>query len=93
MTWSIVSQPSEGSGVLSDTANRDVVFSATVAGRYIVQAVSSADGSKSATAILYVTGNPMPYSVTKNGTEPVDCSVDQILPVLFMPWDQRHERS
>jgi hypothetical protein len=36
-----------------------------------------ADPNKSATAIVYVTGNKLPKErVTPNGTEPVDCTVD-----------------
>lgn len=76
VTWSIINQPTGGDATLSDNANRDTVFSATKAGRYTVQAVSAADTSVVGTALLYVTGNPMPYASTPNGTEPVDCTVD-----------------
>ena len=79
VTWTIQSQPAGGDGTLSDNANRDTVFSATVPGRYVVSAKSVADGTKSATAIMYVTGHPMPYAVTRNKTEPIDCSVDPAL--------------
>ncbi len=76
--WAVTSQPKGGDGKLVDTTSRDTVFSATVAGRYTLTATSQADSSQSATAILYVTGNPMPYTnpVTPNLTEPIDCSVD-----------------
>ncbi|HTX74964.1 MAG TPA: Ig-like domain-containing protein [Terracidiphilus sp.] len=79
VTWAITSQPSGGDGALSDTSNRDTVFSATVSGRYTVTATSAADGTKTASTTIYVTGNTMPYAVTPNNTEPVDCSVDPAL--------------
>jgi len=74
--WAISSQPQGGDGSLTDTTSRDTVFTATVSGRYHLTATSEADGSKSATAIVYVTGHSLPYRVTPNLTEPVDCSVD-----------------
>ena len=77
--WSIASQPSGGDGKLVDSSARDTVFSATVAGRYTLSATSLADSGKSATSILYVTGHKLPYRVTPNQTEPVDCSVDPAL--------------
>lgn len=76
VSWKIAAQPANGDGALSDTADRDTVFSATQPGRYILRATSAADPRKSATAIMYVTGHPMPRRVTPNHTEPVDCSVD-----------------
>jgi hypothetical protein len=77
VTWSLTSQPSGGDGALSDTSNLDTVFSATVAGRYTLTATSVADSSKTNTATVYVTGNPMPaYATTPSETEPVDCTVD-----------------
>lgn len=76
VTWSITAQPGGGDGSLSDTAQRDTVFSATVAGRYTVKATSTADGSKTATATMYVTGHTLPYNLTPNKTTPVDCTVD-----------------
>ncbi|GAC1650336.1 MAG: hypothetical protein NVS9B15_09850 [Acidobacteriaceae bacterium] len=76
VSWRIASQPSGGDGTLDDTGNEDTVFQATVGGRYALQVTSQADPLKSATAIIYVTGHPMPYNVTKNKTMPVDCSVD-----------------
>ena len=39
-------------------------------------ATSNLDHTTVATSTLYVTGNPMPYLVTPNRTEPVDCTVD-----------------
>ena len=74
--WAITAQPSGGDGKLSDVASRDTVFRASVAGRYTLTATSTADPTKTSSAIMYVTGHPMPYRVTPNGTEPVDCSVD-----------------
>ena len=79
VTWAITAQPKKGDGALADTANEDAAFSATVPGRYILTATSVADGSKSETAILYVTGHAMPYEVTPEKTIPVDCSVDPAL--------------
>ena len=76
VTWAITSKPNGGDGVLADTANQDTAFSATVAGRYTLTATSVADASKTNTATVYVTGHPMPYSVTPSKTIPVDCSVD-----------------
>ncbi len=81
--WAITSQPSGGDGSLTDSTSRDTVFTATVAGRYDVTATSSANSQKAATAIVYVTGHSLPYRVTPNLTEPVDCSVDPSLQGLL----------
>ncbi len=86
VTWS-VSQPSGGNGKFtappaggSATTSRDAVFSATVAGNYTVTATSVANPSISASATISVSGTALPsYAVTKNHTEPVDCSVDPTL--------------
>jgi len=76
-TWSIVAQPSGGNGVLADTSNRDTIFVATVTGRYTVQYTSHSNPLKSATAIVYVSPNPLPaYASTPNKTEPRECYVD-----------------
>ncbi len=77
--WAITSQPSGGDGKLADSTSRDTVFFATVPGRYILHATSVADQGQTASSILYVTGHTMPYRVTPNLTEPVDCSVDPAL--------------
>ena len=74
--WAITSQPSGGDGKLSDSTLRDTIFTGTVPGRYVLTATSNADQSKSSTAIMYVTGHKMPFKVTPNQTEPVDCTVD-----------------
>ncbi len=74
--WSLASQPQGGDGRLLDTGLRDTVFTATRRGRYYITATSVADPRQTATAILFITGDTMPYSVTPLGTEPVDCSVD-----------------
>lgn len=80
VTWSITSSPMGGNGTLADTGNHDALFTAgTVTGRYTLQALSNADGVSIATAIMYVSPNTLPYSVTQQGTEPVDCSVDPAL--------------
>lgn len=76
VTWAITSQPGGGNGTLSDTTNRDTVFSATVAGRYTIKSTSVADGTKTGTTTIYVTGNAMPRNVQPNGTEPVDPTID-----------------
>ena len=77
--WMLISQPSGGDGKLVDATARDTVFNATVPGRYTVAATSVADQRQVATSILYVTGHNMPYHVSPNRTEPVDCSVDPSL--------------
>ena len=74
--WAITSQPKGGDGKLTDSTSRDTLFTGTVAGRYQLTATSAANPGKSATAIMYVTGHKMPYRVTPNETEPVDCTVD-----------------
>ena len=79
VTWAITSQPRKGDGVLADHTNQDTAFSATVAGRYVLTATSVADGSKTNTATIYVTGHTMPYPVTPSKTMPVDCTVDPAL--------------
>ena len=79
VTWAIQSQPQGGDGSLGDTSFRDAVFTASVAGRYVITATSSADGSTAASTTMYVTGHAMPYQVTQSLTEPVDCSVDPAL--------------
>jgi fibronectin type 3 domain-containing protein len=84
-TWSIVSQPSGGNGVLADTANRDTDFVATVTGRYTLKYTShstATDSStpSSATAIVYVSPNAMPsYASTPNKSAPHECYVDPAL--------------
>jgi hypothetical protein len=84
-TWSITSQPAGGNGVLDanpqvacETAHScyTTYFSATAPGRYIVQACNAIETSKCQQAILYVTGNSLPYAVTPNGTEPRDPTAD-----------------
>jgi uncharacterized membrane protein len=79
VTWAITAEPNGGDGVLTDSTNQDAVFSATVAGRYTLTATSAADGTKTNTATVYVTGHSMAYEVTPSETEPVDCSVDPAL--------------
>ena len=77
--WSLSSQPMGGDAKLIDTTTRDTVFAATVPGRYVLTATSVANPHQSATAIMYVTGNKLPYRVTPNLTEPVDCTPDPAL--------------
>ena len=76
-TWSIVSQPAGGNGTLADTNKRDALFSATVTGRYTLKYTSAADGSKSATATVYVSPNALPsYKATTSLTQPTECYAD-----------------
>jgi hypothetical protein len=76
VTWSM-SCTGTAVGILSDTTNRDTVFSGTGSGRCTLTATSNADSTKSATATMYVTGNALPsHAVTPNLTTPVDCTVD-----------------
>jgi len=76
-TWSIVSQAGGGNGVLADTTNRDTDFVATVTGRYTLKYTSNSNPLKSATAIVYVSPNPLPaYLSTPNKTEPRECFRD-----------------
>jgi hypothetical protein len=50
---------------------------ATVTGRYTLQYTSNSNPAKSATAIVYVSPNPLPaYVSTPNKTEPRECYVD-----------------
>lgn len=79
VSWAIQSQPQGGDGSLGDMNFRDTVFTASVAGRYVITATSSADGSTVASTTMYVTGHAMPYQVTQSLTEPVDCTVDPAL--------------
>ena len=77
--WSIVSQPSNGNGVLADTSFRDADFVATVTGRYTLQYTSNSNSSQSATAIVYVSPNAMPSYITTstpNETRPHECYPD-----------------
>jgi hypothetical protein len=79
-TWSIVAQPSGGNGLLADTTNRDADFVATVTGRYTLQYTSHSNPAKSATAIVYVSPNPLPaYASTPSKTEPRECYADPAL--------------
>ncbi len=79
-TWSIISQPAGGNGLLADTVNRDTDFAATVTGRYTLQYTSHSDSSKSATAIVYVSPNSLPqYVSTPSKTEPRECHLDPAL--------------
>jgi hypothetical protein len=74
--WTIASQPAGGDGKLGDSDKRDAVFSASVKGRYELVATSVANPKQKSSAIMFVTGNKMPYAITPNLTEPVDCTVD-----------------
>jgi hypothetical protein len=79
-TWSILSQPSGGNGTLADTSNRDTVFSASVAGRYVVKFTSTCNGTISNTGIVYVSPNALPsYTATQSLTRPHECYVDPAL--------------
>lgn len=75
VTWSLGSCDGTAVGQLLDTSNRDTVFTGTGKGRCTVTATSSADGSKTANATLYVNGLALPV-VGPNQTEPVDCTID-----------------
>ena len=94
-TWTITSQPGGGNGAFvpssvvagCETGGSfkclDVVFAATVAGRYTIKYTSHDDATKNATSIVYVTtgsgaGSATPaYAVTPNDkTQPVACAVD-----------------
>ncbi|MGA1983721.1 MAG: chitobiase/beta-hexosaminidase C-terminal domain-containing protein [Acidobacteriaceae bacterium] len=85
VSWSIVSQPAGGNGTLSDTNNRDTVFTASVTGRYVIKATyvganCFASGTVSNTAIVYVSPNSLPsYAATPNGTRPTECYPDPAL--------------
>ncbi len=76
VTWSLTKEPNGGDARLPDVDREDAQFSATVPGRYTVTATSNEDPTRSASAVLFVTGHAMPYLVTPNGTEPVDPTVD-----------------
>jgi hypothetical protein len=79
-TWSIITQPTGGNGVLADTANRDADFSASVTGRYTLKYTSHADPTQSSTAIVYVASTALPaYASTVNKTEPRACAADPAL--------------
>ena len=81
-TWSIISQPTGGNAVLADTNFRDADFVATITGRYTLEYTSNSNASQSATAIVYVSPNPMPnYATTStpNQTEPRECYPDPAL--------------
>ncbi len=77
-TWSITSQPLGGDGNLPDVNFRDALFSASVTGRYVLTYTSSADQTKSATAIVYVSPNAIPsYGLgTPNLTQSTECYPD-----------------
>ena len=76
VTWKLSAQPRGGDGQLEDGDHRDAAFFATVAGRYTLTATSKADPTKTSEITFFVTGNPMPYPVTPNVTEPVDPTAD-----------------
>lgn len=83
-TWSIIGQPSEGDGTISDTTFRDVVFtSGSVSGRYILQYASHANPAKTAIAIIYVASTVLAYQATPNQTKPFPCEVDAALSGMF----------
>ena len=76
-TWSIESQPSGGNGTLTDTGNRDTLFSATVTGRYQIAYTSHSSPNQVGTAIVYVSPNAEPtYVATANATRPHECYPD-----------------
>lgn len=77
VTWAITSQPTGGNGTLSDTSNRDTVFSATVTGRYQLTATSSINGA-TGSAIIYVTTTGIPSAGPMADTHAIlqPCVVD-----------------
>ena len=78
--WSITTQPGGGDGALTDTVNRDTLFSATVTGRYVLTYTSS--HGPAGTAIVYVAPtlfSSLGYTVTPNKTVPTPCVVDPAL--------------
>ena len=76
-TWSVVSTPAGGDPTYPDLNHRDLLFSATVPGRYTVKYTSAADPSKSTLAIVYVSPNSLPsYTATTNLTQPTECYPD-----------------
>lgn len=76
VTWKLTAQPKGGDGLLQDADRRDAAFQASVPGRYTLTATSVADPSKTSAITFFVTGNPLPYPVTPNTTEPVDPTPD-----------------
>jgi hypothetical protein len=80
-TWSITSQPAGGNGTLSDTTNRDTIFTASVTGRYGIKYADNCN-SGSNTAIVYVSPNAMPSWATAGNAEqtaPRECYRDPAL--------------
>ena len=76
-TWT-VTPPSGGAYTVADTNKRDIDFVGTVTGRYTLT-YTATQGGQTASSIIYVTPNTLPYPVTPNGTVPEDCAVDPAL--------------
>lgn len=81
IAWKVASQPPGGDGRLISASTADTVFSATVAGRYVLQACSTSTHAPSVceTVTYFVSGNPQPRHVQPDGTVPVDSAVDPAL--------------
>lgn len=60
LTWSITTQPAGGDGSLVGTTKRNVLFAATVPGRYKITATSADDGTASDYEIIDVLPQAMP---------------------------------
>ena len=79
-TWSMVSAPAGGDATYPDLNRRDLLFSATVPGRYVMKYTSAADPTKSILATVYVSPHAMPsYTTTTSLTQPTECYADPAL--------------
>ncbi len=78
--WTITAQPKGGDGRLADESKRDTAFQASITGRYTLLYTSTADPTKSRTAIVYVSPNMLPeYAATTSLTQPAECYPDPAL--------------
>lgn len=74
-TWSLTTNPGVA-GSLSDTPNRDTIFTATATGKYIVTATEVNSPHNTATGSIWATNASYPYTANPNGVEiqPADCT-------------------
>ena len=76
VNWAITQKPTDGDGAAGGHHCTRYGIHCFGTGTVTLTATSNADSRKTATTTIYVTGHKMPYRVTPNQTEPVDCSVD-----------------
>ena len=73
VTWALSLNPGAAGRLLGGSSNRHAVFSATLAGTYILTATSVIDATQKASSTIQVTAHAMP-AANGDHTESIDCT-------------------